>query len=78
MRGVPLSAVQMLMGHSTITTTMRYAHVAPSTLRTAINMLNPKIVLSTDFGQPVVNRWLEAQKREASQKIMVPENLVIH
>ena len=63
MRGVPLTAVQMLMGHSTITTTMRYAHLAPSTLRTAIDMLNPKIAVGADFGQPVVNQWLEVQKK---------------
>lgn len=42
MRGVPLNTVQALLGHASITTTMRYAHVAPSTLRIAIEMLNPK------------------------------------
>lgn len=69
MQGAPLHAVQALLGHSTITTTMRYAHVAPSTLRTAVNMLNPKTVLSADFGQPVGNQWFEAQQKEISQKI---------
>lgn len=42
MKGVPLNAVQTLLGHSSITTTMRYAHVAPSALRSAIELLNPK------------------------------------
>ncbi len=76
MRGVPINAVQMLMGHTDIRTTMRYAHVAPSTLRSAIDLLNPKCVLSVDFGQPVGNQWLEMQRREVAQKIMAPENPV--
>jgi len=67
-RGVPMTAVQMLMGHSTITTTMRYSHLAPTTLRSAIDMLNPKTALNADFGQPVGNAWWEAQKKELSQK----------
>jgi len=65
MRGVPLNAVQQLMGHSNITTTMRYAHVAPSTLRTAIDMLNPKRMLSNSFGQPVGNQWIREQQKLA-------------
>jgi glutamine synthetase len=74
MRGVPLNVVQTLLGHSNITTTMRYAHVAPSTLRTAINMLNPKVMLNADFGQPVGNQWLEAQHKEIAQKNSVGKN----
>lgn len=38
--GVPLTVVKELLGHSSITTTMRYSHVAPSSLRTAIDMLS--------------------------------------
>jgi integrase len=74
MRGVPLTAVQTLLGHSNITTTMRYAHVAPSTLRTAIDMLNPKTLVNVDFGQPVGNQWIQLQQREAMQKRMVAKN----
>lgn len=62
MRGVPLNVVQTLLGHSSITTTMRYAHVAPSSLRTAIDMLRPVQVL----GQPGVNQWAERQWKEAA------------
>jgi integrase len=63
MKGVPLNTVQALLGHSTITMTMRYAHVAPSTLRSAIDILNPKNEYTgKDFGQPVGNPWMEAQR----------------
>jgi len=40
MRGAPLGAIQALLGHSSITMTMRYAHMAPSALRSAIDLLN--------------------------------------
>lgn len=75
MRGVPLTTVQTLLGHSNITTTMRYAHVAPSTLRTAIDMLNPKSLVNADFGQPVVNQWFEMQQHEAVRKCAIPKSL---
>lgn len=38
-RCVPLPAIQQLAGHSTITITMRYAHLAPDHLRAAIDAL---------------------------------------
>jgi integrase len=67
-KGVPITAVQQLLGHSNITTTMRYSHLAPSTLRAAIDMLNPKLALNADFGQPVVNQWREQQQKEIALK----------
>lgn len=73
MRGVPLPAIKELMGHSTITTTMRYAHVAPSTLRAAIEMLNPKTMIATDCGQPVGNQWQEIQRSHADKKVSAAE-----
>ena len=39
MSGAPLGAIQALLGHSSITTTMRYAHLAPTTLRSVIDLL---------------------------------------
>jgi integrase len=65
MKGVPLNAVQALLGHSSITTTMRYAHLAPSTLRMAIDQLNPKSAIAGSFGHPVGNAWVDAIHREA-------------
>lgn len=40
MRGVPLLAVSKLLGHATITMTMRYSHLAPEALDTAIERLD--------------------------------------
>jgi integrase len=57
LRGVPLTVVKELLGHSAIATTMRYSHVAPSALRSAIELLNPINATATDFGHPVGNQW---------------------
>jgi integrase len=75
MKGVPITAVQQLMGHSNITTTIRYSHLAPSTLRSAIDMLNPKAMIRADFGQPVVNRWVQEQQKEMVLKTAASKNL---
>jgi integrase len=56
-KGVPLHAVQALLGHTTIMTTMRYSHVAPSALRSAIELLDPQRLPLAEFGQPVGNQW---------------------
>jgi integrase len=40
MRGVPLKAVQELLGHSTIEMTMRYAHLSPGISRNAVALLD--------------------------------------
>ncbi|MDO8576553.1 MAG: tyrosine-type recombinase/integrase [bacterium] len=74
MKGAPLHVVQALLGHSTIIMTMRYAHVAPSALRAAIDLLNPKRLLDSEFRQPVVNQWPGTPQEEIAQKIHVHEN----
>lgn len=73
MRGVPLPVVKELLGHATIMTTMRYAHVAPSTLRSAIDVLNPKAAPIADFGQPAGNAWQEIQQDSNGAKGSTPE-----
>lgn len=73
MRGVPLPAIKELMGHSSIATTMRYAHVAPSTLRSAIALLSPKGIVDENFGQPGVNQWREMQRGEFAEKNHAPK-----
>ncbi len=40
MRGVPLKAIQELLGHATIDMTMRYAHLAPDVTRDAVQLLD--------------------------------------
>ena len=45
MRGAAPKAIQELAGHSTLSMTLRYMHLAPSALCEAIDLLN--------FGQPV-------------------------
>lgn len=67
MCGVPLNTVQALLGHSTIQMTMRYAHLAPSTLRQAIDMLGARTMLGQDFGQPVGNPWIASLARQGAQ-----------
>lgn len=39
-RGVNLRVVQEWMGHKTITVTLRYAHLCPTNLLNAVNVLN--------------------------------------
>jgi integrase len=74
-RGVPLHVVQQLLGHTDISTTLRYAHVAPSALRTAVDLLSPKTTLSSTLGQPVVNPWFRTQQRGLVGKEVVEEIL---
>jgi integrase len=75
MRGVPLTAVKELMGHADVATTMRYAHLDSSTLRAAIDMLDPRTMGPSDFGQPVGNLWLLRQMQAITQKRPAPKAL---
>ena len=46
MAGVDIRTIQELMGHSTITMTMRYTHLSPMHLRTAVNKASLGIMAS--------------------------------
>lgn len=51
MRGVPLRAIQELMGHATVTMTLRYAHLSPATTRAAVAALDqPAPAVNEDAG----------------------------
>ena len=56
MNSEPLNTVQVLLGHSSIATTMRYAHATNQSLRSAIDRLNPKNAPSAELWQPVGNK----------------------
>ena len=48
MRGITMIALQQLLGHSSISTTMIYAHLSPSSLNDSIKLLElPKNLLPT-------------------------------
>jgi site-specific recombinase XerD len=59
--GASIKAIQELLGHRDIQTTMRYAHLAPSALKDTISLLE-KTTSIDSFGQPVVNRQKEFTK----------------
>lgn len=43
MRGVPLNTVRDLLGHAELSTTLRYAHLAPDHRAEAVNLLNASV-----------------------------------
>lgn len=57
MRGVPLRHVQELLGHSTITMTEKYSHLAPSSLHSAVAVLNKEF---ESFGNHMETKALKA------------------
>ncbi len=60
MRGAPLSAIQQLLGHSDIQTTMKYAHLSPSTLDDTIKLLEKDNI--NNVGQHMGNSYIMKQE----------------
>jgi integrase len=54
MRGAPLKAVQELLGHADIGTTMRYSHLAPAVAESTVRLLDAP---APRFGQCLGNSW---------------------
>jgi len=51
MAGVDLTTVSRLMGHKSLTMTLRYSHLAPNHLTSAVNVLNASMSISTELAQ---------------------------
>ena len=52
-RGINVQTIKELLGHASIMTTMRYAHLSPSTLRVAMNVLEPRWSQKINIGHTV-------------------------
>lgn len=74
MRGAPLKAIQELMGHAHIQTTMRYAHLSPSSLREAVALLETKKAPLSNFGHYMGNDVPQSSNLLPSIKPLIPEN----
>jgi integrase len=51
MGGVDLTTVSRLLGHKSLTMTLRYSHLAPNHLTSAVSVLNSSMSISTDLAQ---------------------------
>ena len=60
MRGRSLKAVQDLLGHKTLTMTLRYAHLAPERLREDVAALDEVSVFSTTSAQAPLRRLVRS------------------
>jgi integrase len=76
-KGVPIISVQILLGHSDIRMTTRYAHLAPSTLREAVILLESN---SRNFGHQMGTEFatlFDSPKKKALNRALFPTfNLV--
>ncbi len=64
MRGVPLATVSNLLGHTSPTMTLRYAHLSPKHLTSAVRVLDPHSDKSLD-------NYLTIQPKQTPEKVLV-------
>ncbi len=64
MRGVPLATVSNLLGHTSPTMTLRYAHLSPKHLTSAVRVLDPQTDSSLDS-------YLTIQSKQAPEGVLV-------
>ncbi|NIT13905.1 MAG: tyrosine-type recombinase/integrase [Candidatus Dadabacteria bacterium] len=78
MAGAPLKAIQELLGHSEIQTTMRYAHLSSSSLREAVYLLEPvQKEISRNFRHYMGNRLKKVDKFSAHPKHIIAQKPLI-
>lgn len=68
-KGASMQAIKDLLGHSTLTMTLRYAHLAPETLRDTIDLLD---------SQQTSKVWATGGQRETSALPINLESLFAH
>lgn len=68
-RGAAMREIQELLGHTSITMTEKYAHVASSSLRRAVDLLGGQNV---NRGQPVGNAWLQESSPKTLCMVELP------
>lgn len=62
MLGVPLKVVQELLGHSSMDMTLRYAHLAPATVNTSIQLLDSRETFGTTEAQKDLSKNIKLIK----------------
>jgi hypothetical protein len=70
MGGVPLKAIQELMGHSTIEMTIRYAHLSPDVKKDAVQVVDRR-----SHGNLTNGRTPRGRHRETSPEKSVPDGI---
>ncbi|MCZ6512937.1 MAG: site-specific integrase, partial [Nitrospinae bacterium] len=68
MKGVDIATIKELLGHKTLTMTLRYAHLAPSHKVSAVELLDGNVQMKSS-AQKVHNPTISNQPRKANQLI---------
>jgi len=68
MKGASLKAVQELLGHSSLTMTMRYARLSQKHLKDSVNLLNDLGVMDT--------KWTPNPRQDKEADSLMPANLL--